>query len=300
MHKLLAALAATLTLAACATTAPVSSTKPLKIASWNLEHLAEDGSTGCRPRNDADYAVLKAYADRLDADVVAFEEVQSVEAAARVFDPAQYDIVIESRSGGATPSPCRGLPGRFLNRQAVGFAIRKSVSYQRLADVTALQLGDPNLRSGVDIVVRRQGAAPLRLLAVHLKSGCASGTSGEACTTLQRQVPLVEAWIDARAAEGLRFAVLGDFNRRLAKAGDPIWADWDDGAPANADLALAEGDQAPRCDPRFKDFIDHVVLDRRAAADLVGFEELTYDGGGERPSDHCPSAVRLRSAPIRR
>lgn len=293
MRRLLGVLAATLLLGACATTTPVSPNKPLKIASWNLEHLAEDGATGCRPRTEADYATLKAYADRLDADVVAFEEVQSAKAAARVFDPVKYDIVIESRAGGGSPSPCQGLPGRFLNRQAVGFAIRKGVSFQRLTDVTDLQLGNPNLRSGVDIVVRPRGAAPIRLLAVHLKSGCASGTSGEACATLQRQVPVVEAWIDARANEGLRFAVLGDFNRRLAKPGDPIWADWDDGVPANADLTLAEGAQGPRCDPRFKDFIDHVLLDRRAAADLVGFEELAYDASGERPSDHCPIAVRL-------
>jgi len=293
MHKLLGVLTVTLLLGACATTAPVSPAKPLKIASWNLEHLAEDGATGCRPRTDADYAVLKGYVDKLGADVIAFEEVQSAKAAARVFDPAKYDIVIERRAGGGSPSPCRGLPGRYLNRQAVGFAIRKGIAYQRFVDVTDLQLGDPNLRSGVDIVVRPKGAAPIRLLAVHLKSGCASGTSGEACATLQRQVPVVEAWIDARATEDLRFAVLGDFNRRLARAGDPIWAEWDDGAPANADLTLAEGDQDPRCDPRYKDFIDHVVLDRRAAAGLVAFEELTYDGANERPSDHCPIAVRL-------
>lgn len=293
MFKSIGVLGAVLMLSGCATTAPVSPAKPLKIASWNLEHLAQDGATGCRPRSDADYAVLKTYADRLDADVVAFEEVQSAQAAARVFDPAKYHIVIESRPGGAASSPCRGLPGRYLNRQAVGFAIRKGVSYQQLADVTDLQLGDSNLRSGVDIVVRPKGAAPVRLLAIHLKSGCASGSSGPACATLQRQVPVVEAWIDARAVEGLRFAVLGDFNRRLAKPGDPIWADWDDGAPANADLMLAQGGQGPRCDPRYKDFIDHVVLDRRAAADLVGFEELTYDGGGERPSDHCPIAIVL-------
>ena len=293
MHKLFGVLAATLTLGACATNAPVSPAKPLKIASWNLEHLAEDGATGCRPRTEADYAVLKAYADRLDADVVAFEEVQSAKAAARVFDPGKYDIVIEARPGGGAASPCQALPGRFLNRQAVGFAIRKGVSYQHMADVTDLQLGNPNLRSGVDIVVRPKDHAPIRLLAVHLKSGCAWGNSGEACATLQRQVPIVETWIDARAAEGLRFAVLGDFNRRLAKPGDPIWAEWDDSAPANADLALGEGGQGPRCDPRYKDFIDHVVLDRRAAAGLVGFEELTYDEGGERPSDHCPIAIRL-------
>jgi len=295
MFKPLAALTAclALALAACAT-APPAAKWPLKIASWNLEHLAEDGATGCRPRTDADYAALRRYADKLDADVVAFEEVQSAKAAARVFDPAKYDLLIEVRSGGGAPSACGGQPGRFLNRQAVGFAIRKGLAFERREDLTALQLGNPNLRSGVDIVVRPRGGAPLRLLAVHLKSGCASGDRNEACGTLRQQVPILERWIDARATEGTRFAVLGDFNRRLAQAGDAIWLDLDDSQPANADLALAAGGRHPACDPRFRDFIDHVVLDKRAAGDLIGFQELVYDAGGERPSDHCPIAATLR------
>jgi endonuclease/exonuclease/phosphatase family metal-dependent hydrolase len=141
--------------------------------------------------------------------------------------------------------------------------------------------------------VRPKGRAPLRLLAVHLKSGCASGATNEACGMLQRQVPILEAWIDARAKEKLRFVVLGDFNRRLAQPGDVIWKEIDDADPPNADLSLAAGGQGPKCDPRFRDFIDHVVLDRRAAASLAGFAELTYDAGAERPSDHCPITALL-------
>lgn len=295
MSNALRALILALAVTACASPGPPASPPVgLKIATWNLEHLAEDGATGCKPRTDADYAALRSYADRLDADVIAFEEVQSAKAAARVFDPAKYTIVIEARLGDGGRLECRGLLGRYLNRQAVGFAIRKGLAFKRYADLTDLQLGDPNLRSGVDILVRPKGRAPIRMLAVHLKSGCASGASGQACPSLLAQAPVLERWIDARAVEDARFAVLGDFNRRLAQGGDAVWADLDDGQPAFADLTLAAGSQGPRCDPRFKDFIDHIVLDRRAAGDLAGFEELTYDDGGERPSDHCPIAARLR------
>jgi endonuclease/exonuclease/phosphatase family metal-dependent hydrolase len=279
-------------LGACATgSAPAAD--PLRIATWNLEHLSEDGAGGCRPRAEADYTRLRAEAERLDADVVAFQEVESARAAARVFDPAAYDIVIEDRPAGDR-FPCRGLEGRTLTRQAVGFAIRKGLPFQRHADITELQLGDPNLRGGVDITLRPPGRAPLRLLAVHLKSGCASGDGGAACETLRRQVPVLERWIDGRALEPTRFAVLGDFNRRLARPGDAVWSDLDDADPPNADLALAAGDASPACDPRYRDFIDHVALDARAAADLEGFEELTYPAGAERPSDHCPVVARLR------
>ena len=291
MLQRIAALALALSLGACAA-GPTKAAEPLRIATWNLEHLAQDGAQGCRPRSEADYALLRAYADRLNADVVAFQEVESLSAAARVFDPAQYHLVIEARPAGDR-FPCRGLEGRSLTRQAVGFAIRKGIAFERAGDLTDLQLGDPNLRSGVDVTIRAPGRAPLRLLAVHLKSGCASGDKAEACATLMRQIPILEAWIDARAKEATRFAVLGDFNRRLARSGDVIWTEIDDADPANADLSLAQGGTGPKCDPRFSEFIDHVVLDARAGRDLAGFEELTYVSG-DRPSDHCPVVATLK------
>ncbi|MCY1649185.1 hypothetical protein OVA11_19625 [Caulobacter sp. SL161] len=128
---------------------------------------------------------------------------------------------------------------------------------------------------------------------MHLKSGCFSGDKGDACQTLMRQVPILERWIDARAQEGVRFAVLGDFNRRLARSGDIVWTEIDDADPPNADLALAEGGAGPKCDPRYSEFIDHIVLDARATRDLQGFEELTY-ADGERASDHCPVIATLK------
>ena len=94
-----------------------------------------------------------------------------------------------------------------------------------------------------------------------------------------------------RAAEGVRFAILGDFNRRLGMPNDTVWADWDDASPANADLALASGDQSARCNPRYRDFIDFIVLDRRATEDLRGFDEKTFEGEGL--SDHCAVSASL-------
>lgn len=291
MSKTVAAIAAVLSIT-CLTASSAFSAEPLRIATWNMEHLSEDGTQGCRERTDADYAMMRGYAERLNADVVAFQEVESVKAAARVFDPAKYQLIIEERPA-ADRFPCRGLEGRTLTRQAVGFAIRKGIKFDRAPDLTALQLGDPNLRSGVDVTIRAPGRAPLRLLAVHLKSGCASGDKGDACQTLLRQVPILENWIDTRATEGVRFAVLGDFNRRLARKDDVIWREIDDAEPANADLALAQGSTGPKCDPRFSEFIDHVVLDATAARDLAGFEEVTY-AAGSRPSDHCPVVAKFR------
>ena len=263
----------------------------LKLASWNMEHLAERNGSGCRPRSHADYAAMRAYVDDLGADVIAFQEVESEAAAERVFDPARYTVVIEDRVGTNRRGACRGREGLTINAQRTGFAIRKGVPFDRQPDFTAIQIGNPDLRSGVDIVFRPRGGEPVRVLSVHLKSGCSSGDRNEACPVLFEQVPVMERWIDDRAAEGVRFAILGDFNRRLAMPADAVWADWDDASPPNADLALASGDQSARCNPRYRDFIDFIVLDRRATEDLRAFEEKTFEGDGL--SDHCAISASL-------
>ena len=109
---------------------------------------------------------------------------------------------------------------------------------------------------------------------------------------VSRRGPGVGGCADARPGEHLRRAVLGDFNRRLVMPGDALWAEWDDGVPANADLARASSDRSARCNPRYKDFIDYIVLDRRAAAGQLDFDEKTF--AAEPLSDHCAVTTRLR------
>ncbi|WP_119184547.1 endonuclease/exonuclease/phosphatase family protein [Sphingomonas turrisvirgatae] len=279
--------------------APVAAKTPgsLKLASWNLEHLAERGGVGCRPRSEADYAALRRHVSALDADVIAFQEVESRAAAQRVFDPTRYDVLISGRPASGRGGSCYGNPGQTIGHQAVGFAIRRGVRWTRNPDLAALAVGNPDLRWGVDITV--QGARPMRLLALHLKSGCNSGrTSTDAdCPVLFSQLPVLERWIDARAAAGETFAVLGDWNRRLAARGDTFYAEIDDADPGDADLALAAGDRQAGCKARYREFIDHIVLGARAAQRLVpnSFEEYRYGDvqEAEHPSDHCPVSVRL-------
>jgi len=263
----------------------------IKLASWNMEHLAEANVSGCRPRTEADYEAMRGYVADLDADVIAIQEVETQAAAERVFDPAIYTVVIEERVGTDRGGFCRGREGLTINAQRTGFAIRKGLAFDRQPDFTDVQVGNPDLRSGVDLIVRPRGGEAIRVLSVHLKSGCSSGTSNEACAVLFEQAPIMERWIDDRATEGVRFAVLGDFNRRLGMPNDRVWAEWDDAAPANADLALASGDRAARCNPRYRDFIDFIVLDRRAGRSLREFEEKVFQG--DSLSDHCAVSARL-------
>ena len=96
--------------------------RKLKIATWNIEHLAEANNSGCEPRDNADYRKIGQIVDNeLKADIIAFQEIESAKAAARVFDPSNYNIEISKR----TPRPdnrkpeCRGRPGFRLNDQLV-------------------------------------------------------------------------------------------------------------------------------------------------------------------------------------
>lgn len=266
----------------------------LRVATWNLEHLAESNGVGCRPRQDADYAELRRHADALNADVVALQEVESSAAAERVFDPAKYDVVMSGRPQSRRGGSCYGAPGQSIRHQGVGFAIRKGVRWVRNPDLSDLALNNPDLRWGVDITVT--GSRPIRLLAVHLKSGCNSGRSvaDADCPVLFGQLPVLERWIDARAHAREPYAILGDWNRRLAAKGDQFFGTLDRPKGSYTDLNLAESGRAATCKARYREFIDHIVTGPQVTARIVpgSFAEYTYGSPEARhPSDHCPVSV---------
>ena len=140
--------------------------------------------------------------------------------------------------------------------------------YRALADAGGIERP---LRPGLQFRLTVQDRT-VWFLAVHLKAGCRSrridaplrpydrepATRARillACATLRRQIPALEAWIDARAAAGQDFVVLGDFNRALGTE--------DRDAPARLDGSSAgspndgcrralhrEGHESVRCNGR--------------------------------------------------
>jgi endonuclease/exonuclease/phosphatase family metal-dependent hydrolase len=293
----------------------------LKIATWNLEWLIAPATfkalkAQCAPKGTAsfadqrrlpcdvaqrlerssrDFATLARFARQLDADVIALQEVDGIEAARLVFSGYEFCF-----SG-----------SRHL--QNTGFAIRAGLPRRCAADVMDLSLGD-TVRRGAELVLFPGEPREVHLLSVHLKSGCSSKSlaSGEkACETLARQTPILERWIDTQATAHRRFAVLGDFNRTLLEETGParsaggrlqaLWPEIDDGEPPEADLRnAAQGHLFRNCVPGqgHAAFIDHIVLGRTLAAALVpgSFERVTFsaaDARHARLSDHCPVAVRI-------
>lgn len=257
----------------------------LRLATWNLYWLSAEPATGMVRRSLDDYAHLQKYARQLDADVIALQEVDGPAAAARVFDPAIYAFHFTNDG---------------KNRQKVGFAWKRTLNVEPQPDLVELAIS--HTRRGADILVHLGGRS-IRLLVVHLKSGCFDDpmdSSKHACDVLNRQLPVLESWIDTRAAEGVPFAVLGDFNRRFVD-GDTFWPELDDLDPAEADLTAVTRDRTSRCwGGRYPVYIDHIVLSRSAGHWLLpgSFKQQLYDPA-DAPfrkilSDHCPVAVTLR------
>ena len=255
----------------------------IKVATWNLDWLP------LRPAGDpelpepGDFEVLAGYASRLDADVVALEEVDGTAPAQRLFPPDRYLVLMTD--------------DHVVQR--VGLAVRRGIAVERHPDVTALDV-EPGarhrLRSGLDATLGLNGIR-LRVLAVHLKSGCWSPREERegkpACLDLDRQVPVLAAWIAARRSEGVPFLVLGDFNRRLVP-GDRVLAALNQAAPL---VSATSGLSSPCWDG--EDFIDQ-ILAGDDASDWVragSLRVLTYRGADparkDHISDHCPVSIRL-------
>jgi endonuclease/exonuclease/phosphatase family metal-dependent hydrolase len=288
----------------------------LKIASWNLEWFmapetlraltpactardaSRDGARRAVPcdvahdlnRSGEDIAALRKHARLLDADIVSLQEVDGATAARLIFPDHEF---------------C------FSGRVAVqnnGFAIRRGLPFACGADVIDLSLDD-DVRRGVELRVFPGTPRELTLLSVHLKSGCARDpldSTKPSCAELNRQLPALERWIDARAAEHKTFGVLGDFNRDLRREppGMSLWTSIDDADPPDADLVnTAEGQNFENCTPSqtFSGFIDYIIVGRRMARGLVenSFGRAIYrprDAQRRKLSDHCPVFIRLKVA----
>jgi hypothetical protein len=105
----------------------------IKLATWNMNNLhhvlGEPLRSGAPARSEEDYELLRKYRDRLDADVIALQEVNGPKAAGLVLPPDQYDLYFSSRyiedliTGKATNPD----PAQRSDRIYTGFAVRRGV-----------------------------------------------------------------------------------------------------------------------------------------------------------------------------
>ena len=62
----------------------------IKLATWNIEWLNAKDNTGKVKRRSEDYAKLRYYTEKLNADIIALQEIDGLEGAGRVFDSQKY------------------------------------------------------------------------------------------------------------------------------------------------------------------------------------------------------------------
>ena len=287
--------------AALASPARASREATLVVATWNLEWLvspatAHSARLACRQsghaalpcdalgnasRDSADIARLARYARELNADVIAFQEVENQAIARKVF--AGYQICMADGSG----------------IQHVGFAVRPELPHRCGPALDSLAL-EGHTRKGMTLKLTPANGPPIELLAVHLKSGCSREpleTNTTACQQLRQQALILGAWIEARAMMQDRFIVLGDFNRVPPLSDDdPFWQR----VRTTPLHLLAEHLTFGNCQrgQAFTAFIDQILLSSSLASHIVGGSARhpgfrSSDAVRYHLSDHCPVSISL-------
>jgi predicted secreted acid phosphatase/exonuclease III len=269
----------------------------LRVATWNVEHLAYPISAGCRPRSPQEINDLRAYAAQLDADIVALQEIGSIEALEQVFPNSEWQLLLSERPD-SEPYECRDN-GQLSTQQKVAFAVRNGIDVTARLDLAELGLDNPGLRHGMQVSISSPLGA-FDLLNVHMKSGCFvddfSRSDSEACQTFARQAPILDGWIENQERTGKPYFVLGDFNHRLSAPYNLLTmqvADNSDGSESSLINATAG---LIGCHPYYPAPIDHILMGNLQDPALVtspqvhAFEDMDPDA---MLSDHCAVSLTL-------
>jgi len=205
--------------------------------------------------------IAEVLAKRVNADVIAFQEVSGVQAVREVLPDGGRDYEV----CGFTSHKVQRLA--FAWRRSVASAVGGCEVYSPLALPERPAKEQP--RPGLSVTLRIGGKVT-RFMTVHLKSSCVSplegggggGTRGQlasddkACSVLQAQLQPLENWLQERSQGVDAVVMLGDFNRNIAheaslpanspvrsrgQATDPyapgvrssnLWREVNDGVPA--------------------------------------------------------------------
>jgi len=276
----------------------------LRIATWNIYFLYDEIDDvdifppNRIPREEADFRNLASVMARMDADIWALQEVESIDALNRLTKhlSGRYTIAISSRRARS-------------QKTAIMIRIRPELEVRRLPDFTGLDLG--GLRYGLVLQVKSKDLI-FTLMVVHLKSGC-FGPENEthdcnSWVSRSKQLRLINSWLREQLMTdpARKLLVLGDFNQRFVP-GSQGWKLLSEGVP------LATGDTGWKNDCWFYDWpkyplIDHIVVTESLVPHLVPHSFQQPDLEAKYPSinkaerdrlirvisDHCPLAVDFR------
>ncbi|CAH6840361.1 Metal-dependent hydrolase [Vibrio chagasii] len=271
--------------------------EPLTISSWNIEWLSTNEAVNkfSDKRDQADFDKLEEYFQSLNADVVAFQEVDDINAIQRVAGD-QYKILMSDRA----------LP-KNSNRQFeevnqyTGFAVRKEVSLTDYADFPLESSSNSKLRFASYIVIETE-TKPIHMLSVHLKAGCSGAyKSNRDCSRLKEQAQQLNKWIKQRERNNEDYAILGDFNHNLAYSRDWMWKELTQYTDAQLATRKTRADCKVRSNRnnhrthQFRSVIDHIVVSESLNAAPAKQQVFkTQDVLDYKLSDHCPVSTTIK------
>lgn len=270
--------------------------EPLTISSWNIEWLStnEAANKFSDKREQADFDKLGTYFQSLNADVVAFQEVDDVNAIQRVAGD-QYQILMSDRT----------LPKNSNHQfkevnQYTGFAVRKGVALTDYADFPLETTSNSKLRFASYVVIETE-AKPIHMLSVHLKAGCSGAyKSNRDCSRLKEQAQQLNKWIKQRERNNEDYAILGDFNHNLAYSRDWMWKELTQYTDAQLATRKTRADCKVRSNRnnhrthQFRSVIDHIVVSKSLNADSANQQVFnTQDVLDYKLSDHCPVSTTI-------
>ncbi|MFA0484490.1 MULTISPECIES: endonuclease/exonuclease/phosphatase family protein [Vibrio] len=271
--------------------------EPLTISSWNIEWLSTNEAVNkfSDKRDQADFDKLATYFQSLDADVVAFQEVDNVNAIQRVAGD-QYKILMSDRA----LSKNSNRQFKEVN-QYTGFAVRKGVALTDYADFPLETTSNSKLRFASYIVVETN-FKPIHMLSVHLKAGCSGAyKSNRDCSRLKVQAQQLNKWIKQRERNNEDYAILGDFNHNLAYSRDWMWKELSQYTDAQLATRKTRADCKVRSNRnnyrthQFRSVIDHIVVSESLNASPAKQKVFeTQDVLDYKLSDHCPVSTTIK------
>ncbi len=269
----------------------------IKIASWNIEWLTKN-HTGTIKRSDPDFSTLNSYFRKLDADVVAVQEIDS-RAALTAVTPPNYKIILSDRS-----HPQFSHHQFSDVNQYTGFAIHNSVPFSDPQDIDLYGKGHHKLRFASYVILYPKSQTPIHTLSIHLKAGCMGkfNPTKESCQTLLEQGRQLNIWISEREKHHQQYIVMGDFNHNLSYSGDWLWKTLSEGIKKKP--ILATRNTAADCKIRkrhsanqlhqFRSIIDHIVVSPElSSSDTKQMIYKPQDVFSYQLSDHCPVSSLL-------
>ncbi|KTG21289.1 hypothetical protein AUR67_06805 [Pseudoalteromonas sp. XI10] len=240
----------------------LANAKSLRVASWNTEHLAAHNGAGCKARDTESYTQMRQYAQSLDADIIALQEVGSLAAVERVFPASQWQIIMSSR----TDSPSYTCRENKLasTQQKVAFVVKKSILIKGVNHLTEFADAKVGAREAIHLQIDHEGKN-INLLNVHLKSGCFvenyKTSTKSSCVVFKQQAEYLQTYLYKQNLAKDYWLVLGDFNHHLAKEENRFRQDLLSLSTSQQNLNIAT-DNLQSCHPKYPDPIDHMVLSK--------------------------------------